>query len=266
MNTQPETITRATVIGLVPAAGRGTRIAPLPFSKELYPVGFRHTSDPGAVRPKVACHYLLEKMHQAGITTVYLIIREGKWDIPAYLRDGALLDMHIGYLMMGLPFGAPYTLDQAYPFVRNMLVAFGFPDIIFQSGNAFGELLSRQTAGSADLVLGLFPTDHPHKVDMADVDDNGRVRGIVIKPYQTALRYTWGLAVWTPAFTQFLHEFVARHELLAPARPELSVGEVIHAAIGEGLPVEAVQVSDTPYLDIGTPEDLVKAVQRFAAQ
>jgi len=28
------------VVGIIPASGRATRIAPLPCSKELYPVGF----------------------------------------------------------------------------------------------------------------------------------------------------------------------------------------------------------------------------------
>lgn len=32
------------LVGLIPAAGRGTRLAPLPFSKELVPVGFQHAS------------------------------------------------------------------------------------------------------------------------------------------------------------------------------------------------------------------------------
>jgi glucose-1-phosphate thymidylyltransferase len=48
-----------------------------------------------------------------------VILREGKWDIPAYFNDGtALLDMHLAYLMMRQPFGSPFTLDQAYPFAR----------------------------------------------------------------------------------------------------------------------------------------------------
>jgi glucose-1-phosphate thymidylyltransferase len=39
------------------------------------------------------------------------------------------------------------------------------------------------------------------------------------------------------------------------------VGDVIRAAIDAGLKVEAVQVSDRPFLDIGTPDDLLRAVK-----
>ena len=186
------------VIGLVPAGGRATRIEPLPCSKELYPIGFRPVN--GGLRPKVICHYLLEKMRVAGISKVYIVLREGKWDIPAYLGDGSPLDIHIAYLMMGLPFGVPYTLDQAYPFVRDAVVTFGFPDILFQPNDGFVKLLAYQATREADILLGLFPTDEPHKVDMVDLHDHGKVRQIVIKPRQTQLRYTWGIAVWTPAF------------------------------------------------------------------
>ena len=76
-------------------------LAPLPFSKELYPIGWRRGADGNQQRPKVACHYLLEKMRRAEITKAYIVIREGKWDIPAYLRDGSMLDMHLGYFVVG---------------------------------------------------------------------------------------------------------------------------------------------------------------------
>lgn len=251
------------VIGLIPAAGQATRIAPLPCSKELYPIGFRSVNREPGKRPKVACHYLLEKMRLAGITKAYMVLREGKWDIPSYLRDGSVVDMHLAYLMMDVPFGVPYTLDQAYPFVRDAIVAFGFPDILFQPDDAFVQLLARQAFSNADVVLGLFPAESPRKVDMVDLDNAGQVRQIVIRPRQTQLRYTWGIAVWTPAFTQFLHEHLAACKSSAANQPELSVGNIVQAAIHNNLRVEGLPVSHDPYLDIGTPEDLVKAVKYF---
>jgi glucose-1-phosphate thymidylyltransferase len=262
---QPNEKPRREIVGLVPAAGQATRIAPLPCSKELYPIGFRPVNTGPGKRPKVVCHYLLEKMLAAGISKAYIVLREGKWDIPAYLGDGSSLDVHLAYLMMGLPFGVPYTLDQAYPFVRDTIVAFGFPDILFQPDDAFVQLLARQAASNADVALGLFPAESPQKVDMVDLDNEGRVRQIVIRPRQTQLRYTWGIAVWTPAFTQFLHDHVAAYKSSAARQPELSVGDVVQAAIQNNLRVEGVPVSNDPYLDIGTPEDLVKAVKYFTA-
>ena len=254
------------VVGLVPAGGRATRIAPLPCSKELYPIGFRAANEEGRGLPKVVCHYLLEKMRVAGVTKAYIILREGKWDIPAYLGDGALLDMHLAYLMLGIPCGVPYTLDQAYPFVQDKLIALGFPDVLFNRMDAFAQLLARQAASNADVVLGLFPADRPQKVDMVDLEEDGRIRGIVIKPRETHLIYSWTIAVWTPVFTRFMHEYLTATKESAREHPELFVGDVVQAAIHDGLKVEGVHVSDEPYLDIGTADDLLRAVNTLAAQ
>ena len=254
------------VIGLIPAGGQATRLAPLPCSKELYPIGLRPVDENRGVLPKVICHYLLEKMRFAKVTKTYIILREGKWDIPAYLRDGALLDMHLAYLILGLPFGVPYTLDQAYHFVQDNLVALGFPDVLFQADDAFVQLLSRQATSGADVVLGIFPADRPQKVDMVDLDEDCRVREIVIKPRETHLTYTWTVAVWTPIFTRFMHEYLAPMKASAAQQPELFVGNVVQAAINDGLRVEGVHLSDNPYLDIGTPDDLLRAINSLADQ
>jgi glucose-1-phosphate thymidylyltransferase len=254
------------VIGLLPAGGRATRIAPLPMSKELYPIGFRRSAD--GMRPKVVCHYLLEKMRQARITTAYLVLRPGKWDIPNYFGNGAMLDMHLAYLTVHVSFGVPYTLDQAYPFVQDAVIALGFPDILFQPQDAFAKILVRQADGGADVVLGLFSTEQPSKAGMVDFDSSGRVRSVIEKPLQTDLRYMWAIAIWTPKFTQFMHEYLqaiasryASLESLTDPRPELPIGDVIQAAIDQGFRVEAEVFEQGRYLDIGTPENLAQAVR-----
>ena len=254
------------IVGLVPAGGQAARIAPLPCSKELFPVGF-HSADGGSgLRAKVVAHYLLEKMRLAGITRTYIVLRPGKWDIPAYFGDGLFLNMHLAYLMTRSPLGVPYTLDQAYPFVQDAIVAFGFPDILFQPDDAFIQLLARQRTNDADVLLGLFPTDLPEHEDLVDVDEKGRVREIVIKPQDTRLCYTWGIAVWTPTFSKFLHEYVSARQDPSPGSRELTAGDVLQAAIENHLRVDAVPVSKEPYLDIGTPERLLKAVKDFAVR
>jgi glucose-1-phosphate thymidylyltransferase len=255
------------VIGLIPCGGRATRLAPLPMSKELYPIGWRSLPN-GEVRPKVVSHYVLEQMRQAGIRKAFLVLRPGKWDLPAYFGDGKLVDMHLGYLVLGLLYGVPYSLDQARPFVENARVALGFPDILLEPGDVYGRLLAHQLRTEADVVLGLFPCDRPEKAGMVAFDPNsGLVEQIIEKPKKTDLRFMWATALWTPTFTEFLHDYVVEHELTIQAGhleaiPELPIGDVIQAAIADGLRVEAEVFDQGTYLDIGTPEDLVLAIQR----
>lgn len=260
------------LIGLVPAAGQGSRIAPLPMSKELYPVGFHALGASRELRPKVACQYLLERMRIAGTTNAYVIIRPGKWDIPAFLGDGSAMGMSLAYLLIHVPFGVPFSLDQAYPFLEDATVLLGFPDILIWPDDAYKTPLERLRRGSADVVLGLFPTDQPDKVGLVDLAEGGRVRGIYEKSGLRHLRFMWALAVWRPSFTEFLHGFV--RERLAnwlggrspqylvelPTQPEIPIGDVLHAAIDAGLRVEGHPFESGRYIDIGTPEELLRAL------
>jgi len=261
------------IIGLVPAAGQATRLSPLPFSKELYPIGHMRLKGSDDLRPKPVCIYLLEKMKVAGIKDVFIVLRKGKWDIPGYLGDGSALDMSLAYLIMNLPFGVPYTLDQAFPFIKDAIVVFGFPDIIFQPDDAFVSLLAKQSESNADVVLGLFTANKPHETDMVDLDAYGRVREIQIRPTRTYLHYAWIIAVWTPLFTNFMHKLILANQrksnknqngTRAEEHSEYFVGEVIQAAMNNGLLIEGVVFSNGAYLDIGTPDNIIKAVEKNA--
>ncbi|MDJ0947948.1 MAG: dTDP-glucose pyrophosphorylase [Alphaproteobacteria bacterium] len=248
------------LIGLVPAAGRATRLAPMPFSKELYPVGTQVEEGGRVVRSRAVCDCLLGNMQASGVARAFVIIRDGKWDIPAYLGDGAGIGMPIGYLLKDGPVGVPYTLDVAYPYVRGYHIALGFPDMVFDAPDAFRICLNQLTARDADVVLGLFPTDTPSLVDMVAVDGQGAVTGIEIKPAKTALTRCWAIAAWRPTFTEFLHRYL-RTLAERGREAEHFVGHVILAAIDDGLRVVAEPVSDRPVIDVGTPDGLV-ALQR----
>jgi glucose-1-phosphate thymidylyltransferase len=248
---------RPRVIGLIPAAGYATRLGPLRCSKEILPVGTYDTPD--GPRPKAVSHYLLEKMRLAGITEAIIVLREGKWDIPAHYKDGAIVGMRLAYLAVPPTAGPPHTLDYAYPFVRDAIVALGFPDILFEPDDAYLELLEHQARTNADVTLGLFPADRPETMDVVAVSSGGRVEQILVKPAHTALRQTWGIAVWTPAFTEFLHDRVSQGFALGEGT-ELHVGNVIQGAIEAGMRVEGLAVSEKPFLDIGVPEQLAQVL------
>src|SRR5438874_13062111 len=72
--------------GIIPAAGRGSRIQPLAFSKELLPVGSR--IEAGAERPCAVSEYLVERMILGGADKICFVISPGKSDILAYYGAG----------------------------------------------------------------------------------------------------------------------------------------------------------------------------------
>ena len=264
------------VVGLIPAAGMAKRLQPFPCSKEVYPVGFALDEKTGVPRPKVAAQYLLEKFRAAGITKAYLVIKDGKWDIPNYFRDGSFLGMSLAYIVIPGSLGPPDTLDRAYPFIEAKRVAFGFPDILFGPGDAYARLIAQQERTGADVVLGLHEIEDPRVWDMVECCEDGRVRDLVMKPASTTLTHGWCCAVWAPRFSEFLHRFLRADEtrynldrLASKANDpggDLAVGVVLQAALKAGLSIQSVKFPGERYLDIGTPENLVKAVWEFGAR
>src|ERR1700755_2983306 len=68
--------------GIIPAAGNGTRIQPLAFSKELLPIG--SCFDGATERPRGVSEYLIERMLSAGTDKICFVISPWKSDILKY--------------------------------------------------------------------------------------------------------------------------------------------------------------------------------------
>lgn len=256
---QHDTSRATEVIAIIPAAGLASRLPGISGSKEMIPVGTRVEPGSDKTEPKPVCLNLIEKYQNAGINKCFIILRKGKWDIPQYFGCGESFNMELAYLIMGLPYGTAYTIDQAYPHVKHATVALGFPDILFSPDDGFVRLQKKIETTGADVVLGLFPANKPEKTDMVDTDANNNVLNIIIKPEQTSLKLTWGIAVWKPAFSQYLHDYLAMQQR-KETDPELHIGHVIQAAINNGMSVVAETVSNTAFLDIGTLDDLSRAI------
>jgi glucose-1-phosphate thymidylyltransferase len=227
----------------------------------MYPLTVVNEEKSNPARVKVVSEYLFDHMRAAGVRKAFVVLRDGKWDIPSYWGDGSRAEMDVGYLMMGRPHGTAFTLDQAYAFVRDQVVVMGFPDVLFEPVDAYVALLERQQTTGADLVLGLFPASHPEKVDMVALDADGRPQQIVIKPAATSLSYTWVCAVWGPAFTQYLHDHVAAAAAGGGPEAEMHIGHVMQAALRDGMQVEAVCFPEGRCADIGTPDELEATMQ-----
>lgn len=247
-------------IGLIPAGGIGSRLGNTPFSKEVMPVGMGKGGERLAVS-----EYLLSYYKNAGIENVYFIIREGKWDIPSYFKDGADFGLNISYLIMNLPYGAPYTLNQAYPFIKDTYVALGFPDIIIKPENSYLKLKDKIDETEADIVLGIYPIENYKKWDMVDFDDQGNIKEICIKQNRP-LKYGWTNIIWGPKFTEFMNDFLNKALLdlndgkinINNTLREPYVGDVIIAAMKEGLKTDYVLFEDGDSVDLGTQDDLRK--------
>lgn len=244
------------IVGLIPAGGIAKRLGRIPCSKEIFPV----------VRPDgeigVTSSNLIGYFKTAGIINIYFIISRHKWDIPEYFGDGSQDNVNIGYLITNLPFGTPFTVDQAYPFVADKVIALGYPDILIYPEDAFAVLKSKFLESNADVFLGIVPSKDFLKSDMLEFDESGKIRNIVIKQNRPDLHYSWFGAIWRPSFTGFMHtwlaDFIRNHPdgmFVSDQKHEreLYVGDLFQAALSNQLKIEYHIFPEGRYVDLGTP-------------
>lgn len=243
------------VIGLIPAGGEAARFGKLSCSKELLPFVAHEHCESSLLQTEVLMSHLIEKMRLAFINRIYVILKRGKWDIPNYFGDGSDNGVSIGYLIQGLPYGVPFTLNQAYHFVMNKKVALGFPDTIYRCNDLFGPLIKRLNKGNVEIVLGIFPADESENADRVELNKQGFIHRIVCKPHKSDSKYIWAAAVWLPKFTRFMREYLSSFSGYI-AQKEIQIGQIVQLSIEEGYKVVGVQVSKHPPLDIGNADRL----------
>ena len=143
--------------GIIPAAGAGSRIQPLAFSKELLPVGSR--MDGGSERPRAVSEYLVERMIRAGADKLCFVISPGKTDILEYY-GGRLWGADIAYVVQPTPGGLCDALFRASPLIApEEQVLLGLPDTVWQPEDGFAKLPQDV------LSFLLFPVQRPELFD-----------------------------------------------------------------------------------------------------
>jgi glucose-1-phosphate thymidylyltransferase len=245
-------------IGIVPAAGRGTRLATT-ATKELLPVGT--VADPLAgLRPRRVSEYVLESMTAAQVAQVILVISPGKQDVSRFYGAGDRHGVDITYCSQAHPTGMADAIDTAYPSTRNAIVLLGMPDTVFRPLDALAALRDFRERDDADLALGVFPTEEGGRLGPVRVDAGGVVVEVLDKPDCPPLSNTWGIACWGPAFTELLHAEAAAW----PLSRELPLGAVFQSAVQHGFRVRALQFPGGAYFDVGTPGGLARARRAVA--
>lgn len=250
------------VIGIIPAGGSARRLGGLPVSKEILPVGYELDGNEMRVFP--ACKPLIHAMQKAGAGRVMFSIRRGKWDIPDFLGNGARYSVSLAYVVVSLPNGVPFSIDEAYEYIRNQTVVFGFPDILHDNEDLFIRLIQRLEARGEWLVLACFPVQPDQAGGIVVFDDEGRA--VKIDPHITEnpIQYAWIAAAWSHQFTEYIHDFVDRRKEEITNNPDLvdhewTISDAVNSAINDDIPVGTVLFPETGFLDIGTPEGLKAA-------
>ncbi|MDP8915847.1 MAG: nucleotidyltransferase family protein [Pseudomonadota bacterium] len=233
--------------GIIPAAGSGTRIQPLAFSKELLPVGSRH--DGVVERPKAVSEYLVDRMTLGGADKVCFVISPNKSDIMQYYGS-RLGEAHIAYVVQREPAGLCDAMFQAAPLVSpDEPVALGLPDTIWFPEDGLRALPDNR------LSFLLFPVDNPQVFDVVVTDENARVTEIQVKPSEPRSNWIWGAFKMPGRVYHELHALWLERE-----RQDEYFGTLVNAWIARGGQALGVRAGAS-YVDVGTLNGYREAIR-----
>jgi glucose-1-phosphate thymidylyltransferase len=223
--------------GIIPAAGRGSRIQPLAFSKELLPVGSR--TQEGAERPCAVSEYLVERLIFGGADKICFVISPGKSDILGYFGDrydGA----EIAYVVQPSADGLCDAIFRAGCVVGDTQpVLVGLPDTIWFPERALTALPDHA------LSFLLFPVDHPEFFD-AVVMEGEAVREIQVKQKHPDSHWIWGAFRMSAAGFRDLHDLWERR-----GRSDEYFGTLVNSYLSRGGEAVGVRAGES-YVDVGT--------------
>jgi dTDP-glucose pyrophosphorylase len=224
--------------GVIPAAGAGTRIQPLAFSKELLPIGSRLENN--VERPRAVSEYLIERMINGGITKLCFVISPGKSDIMSYY-GGKISGVDVIYVVQPNPAGLCDALFRATPFIdANEQVLVGLPDTIWYPVDGFARL------NDDDFSFLLFPVKQPELFDAVVVDGEGHVVQIQVKRPKPSSSWIWGAFKLRGSTYRELQDL-----WLQPERGDEYIGTLVNSYLARGGTAKGVKAGET-YVDVGT--------------
>jgi glucose-1-phosphate thymidylyltransferase len=240
-------------LGVIPAAGLGSRIGPLEHAKELLPIA-QVADETGALRPLPVIEASLRQIKTAGIDRCLVITSSSKPELATYLKGSGGLGLDIDFVEQQKPEGLAAAVALTLPASQGAATCLLLPDTIVRPPNALKAMRATFEERGADLVLGVFPTSKPKELGPVRFDGEMRVTEVQDKPAETDLGNTWGLAIWGPRFSK----------LLAAAPSNANLGRLFHHAATSDLNVFACWFEEGDFHDVGTPQGLAHARSVFA--
>jgi glucose-1-phosphate thymidylyltransferase len=234
------------VLGIVPAAGAGSRLQPLAFSKEMLPVGST-MDEHGVERPKAVSEFLVERMLCAGADRICFVLSPDKTDILTYYSRHPAA-RRFCYVVQERPAGLCDALFRGLQVMRHdEEVLIGLPDTVWFPVDGY------RTLACGELAFLLFPVDRPEQFD-AVVTGGESVVEIQVKQPRPTTNWVWG------AFRMPAHIFNELHAIWRePGRGDEYMGTLVNEYLRRGGSARGIRAGER-YFDVGTVEGYRAAI------
>lgn len=245
-------------------AGRGSRLWPYRYPKELFPVALVPAAGGQGVNPWPVCQYAIEAMRCAGAERCVAVVSDEKYEVLRVLGDGGEVGLPICYVHQREALGLPDVVRCARTWLGAADVLLALPDTVVLPGDALAQVHRARVRQGIDLVVGVLPTAESGRLGPVELDEDGGVVRIHDKPGHDRFGNTWAIASWSSVFTDFCCEWEAARA--REGRLERALGHAMEAARAAGLRVGAVTFPEGMFADIGTPQGLSETVRELAAR
>ena len=157
--------------GLILAGGSGRRLRPITHktAKQLVPI---------ANKPII--HYVIEDLVGVGITELGIVVGDTAQEIEKSVGDGSLWGANITYIQQEKPLGLAHAVLISESFLGQEKFVMYLGDNMFE--DSLHGVVDGFEKSSINARLLLSRVDNPQSFGVAEVDEQGTIKGLVEKP------------------------------------------------------------------------------------
>ncbi|MBI4175966.1 MAG: NTP transferase domain-containing protein [Candidatus Aenigmarchaeota archaeon] len=235
------------IVGLVPAAGGGTRL--YPFSKavpkEMYPI-----------LGKAAIEHCIENLKEGGIRKIFVVVGHQKGALMDYIGDGSHFGVTAAYIYQYERKGLGHAILQAKDWINKPFTVL-LGDSFIEPKKDIRELLELHRRETPLATLLLFEVEDPEGYGIAKFKEmknrHGEIETLVEKPSASraeSLRTGGRLLAITGVYVFDPRIFGYIEKTEPGAKGEIQITDAINIAVQSGEKVMGLVLSGR-YLDIG---------------
>lgn len=232
---------------LILAGGSGTRLRPLTCtrSKQLLPLA-----------SSTLIGYILDRLHDAGISEVILATGPGSDDLQDALGDGSNYGLTLHYSIETQPLGTAGAIKHAEQHLRNDQSFLALNGDIVSDIN-YAQLIQFHKQQQATATIALYRVEDPSRFGVIEIDSDRRIHSFVEKPAPHR----------APSNLINAGCYVLESTLLEhiPASHEVSIEREIFPALCKSTKVFGWEHHGI-WIDTGTPESFLKAQQALVTE
>jgi len=245
------------IVGLVPAAGGGSRMYPFARAvpKEMYPI-----------LGKSVIEHCVENLREGGINKIYMVVGHQKGSLMDYLGDGSFFDVFISYIYQLERRGLGHAILQGERWIDTTFVTL-LGDSFIEPKKEINKLIDLHKEKKPIATVLLFEVDDPKGygvVKFKDMEDNkGEIEKLFEKPDETQAKEfefdgkyyaICGGYVFEPKIFEYIRNTKPGH------KNEIQITDAIQYAIDSGERVYGL-ILQGKYIDIGKWKTVLNVVK-----